>query len=270
MQLDGAVPRPRDRVLGGERVELDPEPETATDCVAEAIPLDIVYQDDLLLVINKPAGLVVHPAAGNPQGTLQNGLLHFDPSLAALPRAGLVHRIDKDTTGLLLVARTLQAHTSLVRQLQAREISRQYLALCHGKITAGGSIDAPIGRHAVDRKRYAVTESGRHAVTHYRVVERFRLHTLVRVRLETGRTHQIRVHMAHLRFPLLGDPVYGGRFRIPSGCGEAALHFLRSFRRQALHAERLGLKHPASGEYCEWDAPLPDDMNQLIEVVRSL
>ncbi len=267
--VGGAVWRPRDKVEGGESILLDAEPEVVIDCEAEPIPLDVVYQDESLIVVNKPAGLVVHPAAGNWTGTLQNGLLHLDPELDKLPRAGLVHRIDKETTGLLVVARTLTAHKKLVDQLQARTITREYLAISHGRMTAGGTVDAPIARHPVDRKRYAVAESGKHAITHYRVLERFPLHTLIRVKLETGRTHQIRVHMAHIRYPLLGDPVYGGRFRLPPACSEDLEQCLRNFRRQALHAAKLGLDHPDSGQYCEWEAGLPDDMAHVLEQLRE-
>ncbi|MGR9106890.1 MAG: RluA family pseudouridine synthase, partial [Gammaproteobacteria bacterium] len=202
-------------------------------------------------------------------GTLQNALLHHAPDLASLPRAGLVHRIDKDTTGLLVIARTLIAHKKLVDQLQARKIKREYLAIVHGVILAGGTIDEPIARHPVDRKKYAVHESGKAAVSHFRIAERLSGHTLIRVQLETGRTHQIRVHMAHLRHPLVGDPVYGGRFRIPAGCGTVTIELLRRFRRQALHAATLGLQHPSSGEWCSWNVDLPEDMRILLEALRN-
>ncbi len=268
--VDGRVLRPRDRVEGGELVELDSEPEVVSTCLPEDLPLDIVFEDESVIVINKPAGLVVHPAVGNWQGTLQNALLHHDPQLATLPRAGLVHRIDKDTTGLLVVARTLSAHKSLVDQLQARTIKREYLAIVHGVMTAGGTIDEPIGRHSVDRKKYAVHANGKSAVTHYRVSERMTHHTLVRVNLETGRTHQIRVHMAHVRFPLVGDPVYGGRSRIPRGCSESMIVRLQKFRRQALHAARLVLQHPGRGESSEWSVDMPQDMSGLLEDLRTL
>ena len=270
VHVDGVVRKPKDKVEGGESIVLDAEPELVISCEAEPIPLDIVYQDESLIVINKPAGLVVHPAAGNWQGTLQNGLLHLDPNLATLPRAGLVHRIDKETTGLLVIARTLSAHKNLIDQLQARTISREYLAITKGRMTAGGTVDAAIGRHPVDRKRYSVQPSGKNAVTHYRVQERFLLHTLIRVKLETGRTHQIRVHMAHIRYPLLGDPVYGGRFRLPPACPETLESCLRSFRRQALHATKLGLEHPKTGDHCEWEAEIPDDMANVLVELRKL
>lgn len=267
--VNGVSLKPKDRLEGGETIELDAEPETVITCEPERIPVDIVYRDDQLLIINKPAGMVVHPAAGNWNGTLQNALLHLDPNLAALPRAGLVHRIDKDTSGLLMVARTLRAHCHLVEQLQAREIYRQYLAITQGRMTAGGTVDEPIGRHAVDRKRNAVRENGKPAISHYRVIERFARHTLIEVKLETGRTHQIRVHMEYIHFPLLGDPVYGGRFRLPPGCSEALQLVLRSFKRQALHAAKLGLIHPLTGEYLEWEAPMPEDMLNLLSALRE-
>jgi 23S rRNA pseudouridine1911/1915/1917 synthase len=235
----------------------------------EPIDLDIVYEDEAILVINKPAGLVVHPASGNWQGTLLNALLHHDASLDTVPRAGIVHRLDKETSGLLVVARTLEAQTSLVEQLQERSLTREYDAVINGVLTGGGKVDAPIGRHPVDRKRMAVVGNGKPAVTHYRVAERFRAHTHIKVKLETGRTHQIRVHMAYLKHPLIGDPVYGGRLRMPPASGEMMQQMLRRFPRQALHASRLGLLHPVSGEYMEWEMPLPEDMVQLLEVLRQ-
>jgi len=235
----------------------------------EPIPLDIVYEDEALLVINKPAGLVVHPAVGNWKGTLLNALLHHVPALAQIPRAGIVHRLDKGTTGLLVVAKTLEAQTSLVEQLQARSFTREYDAVVNGVLTGGGKVDAPIGRHPVDRKRMAVVRNGKPAVTHYRVAERFRAHTHIKVQLETGRTHQIRVHMAHQRFPLIGDPVYGGRLRLPPESGEVLIQMLRGFSRQALHASRLGLVHPQTGEYMEWQAAIPEDIEQLLAVLRQ-
>ncbi len=244
-------------------------PEDDTRFEPEEIPLEVVFEDDEVLVIDKPAGLVVHPAAGNPDGTLLNALLYHCPALAAVPRAGIVHRLDKDTTGLMVVAKTLAAQTALVEQLQARTVSREYDAVSVGVMTAGGSLDAPIGRHPRDRKRQAVTASGKPAVTHYRVVERFRAHTHVRCRLETGRTHQIRVHVAHLRFPLVGDPVYGGRLKLPGGAGEALKTLLREFPRQALHARKLAFVHPGSGETLTFRAPLPDDILLLLDYLRD-
>ena len=267
--VDGKVLRSKDKLLGGESIEIDVQLAAETSFTPEPIQLDIVYQDDALIVINKPAGLVVHPAAGNWQGTLLNALLHHDPAIAAVPRAGIVHRIDKETTGLLVVARTLEAQTALVEQLQAREFTREYDAVVNGVLTGGGTVDEPIGRHPVDRKRMAVVRNGKPAVTHYRLAERFRAHTHIKVQLETGRTHQIRVHMAHRHNPLVGDPVYGGRLRIPSGCTPELEQMLRHFHRQALHASRLGLIHPQSGEYLEWSAELPEDMRRLLEVMRQ-
>lgn len=267
--VDGAQLKAKDKVEGGESIELDAEAEVVLECEAEAIPLDIVYEDESLLIINKPAGLVVHPAVGNWTGTLQNALLNHVPSLETLPRAGIVHRIDKETSGMLMVAKTLPAHNSLVKQLQERSIEREYLAITKGRIIAGATIDEPIGRHPTDRKRYSVRQMGKDAVTHYRVVERFARHTLIRVKLETGRTHQIRVHMAYVHFPLVGDPVYGGRFQLPPDCSEQLEIELRAFKRQALHAEKLGLLHPETQEYCEWIQPLPDDMIRLLAALRD-
>jgi len=267
--LDARVPQVRERVQGGEVVCIDAELEEQTASQPEAIPLDIVYEDADLLVINKPAGLVVHPAAGNPVGTLLNALLHHDPSLAGLPRAGIVHRLDKNTSGLMVVARTLTAHKRLVEALQARAVRREYLTVVNTVLTAGGCIEAPIGRHPVDRKRMAVVPGGKEAITHYRVVERYRAHTLVRVRLETGRTHQIRVHMAWQHCPVVGDPVYGGRLRLPQGASAELREALANFRRQALHATRLELVHPGSGALVSWEVDVPEDMARLIAVLRA-
>jgi len=272
VRLDGVVLlRPRDQVRGGEEVDVAAELRTETPWAPESIPLTVVYADSALLVINKPAGLVVHPAAGNHQGTLVNALLHYAPELAMLPRAGLVHRLDKDTTGLLVVARTLVAHHALVEQLKDREFMREYEAVVNGVVVAGGKVDAPLGRHPVDRKRMAVVSAvgGRHAVTHYRVVHRFAAHTHLRLHLETGRTHQIRVHMTHLRYPLVGDPVYSGRPRLPPLCSPTLAAALQGFGRQALHAIRLGLTHPLTGETLLWEAPLPVDMVQLLELLAA-
>ncbi len=267
--VDGDSPRPRDAVHGGEQVELRIEPETNVHAEPEPIPLDIVHEDAALLVINKPVGLVVHPGAGNAGVTLLNALLHHAAELAELPRAGIVHRLDKDTSGLLLVGKTLPAHTALTRLLSSREISRRYLAVCCGVLTGGGTIDAPIGRHPVDRTRMSVQERGRDAVTHYTVRERFRAHTYIEVSLETGRTHQIRVHFAYRRHALVGDQAYGGRLALPKGATPALVDALRSFRRQALHATRLAFKHPESGEDVTIETPPPADFLALLDAMRK-
>ncbi len=267
--LDGRESRPKEKLRGGERIAVQPEPEPEVFDQGEAMALEILYEDDALLVVNKPAGLVVHPAAGNPRGTLLNGLLAHHPPLAQVPRAGIVHRLDKETSGLLVVAKTLAAQNALVKQLQARSVKREYRAVVQGVMTAGGTVDAPIGRHPVNRLRMAVIDSGKPAVTHYRVVRRFRAHTYIKVDLETGRTHQIRVHMAHIHHPLLGDPLYGGRLKLPPEASEALIRSLREFRRQALHALRLTLQHPVHGETLSWEAPLPADMQRLLEVLEE-
>ncbi len=271
VRVDARRLRPRDPVAGGEWVELDASgaPATGAECLPEPIALQVVHRDEALLVIDKPAGLVVHPGAGNRAGTLQNALLHYLPALAELPRAGLVHRLDKDTSGLLVVAVTLQAHARLVAQLQSHLVEREYEALVNGFMTGGGTVEGAIGRHATERTRMAVSAVGRPALTHYRVVERYRAHTRIRVNLETGRTHQIRVHMSHIHYPLLGDPVYGGRARVPAGASPALLQALQGFRRQALHAGRLALQHPVTAQRMEWRAPLPEDLHSLIAVLRE-
>jgi 23S rRNA pseudouridine1911/1915/1917 synthase len=267
VQVDGRALRGKDRVLGGEQVRIHARLPSEDRVQAEAMPLEVVYKDRALLVIDKPAGLVVHPGAGNAHHTLQNALLALDPKLALVPRAGLVHRLDKDTSGLLLIARTPEVHTALTAAMAARQITREYLAVCTGVMTGGGTIDEPIGRHRTVRTRMAVRADGRAAVTHYRVERRFRAHTLVRVRLETGRTHQIRVHLAHIGFPIVGDPTYGGRRRVPAGCSPRVVEALHCFRRQALHAARLALTHPATGRELEFEAPVPGDMQRLLEIL---
>ena len=269
--LDGLVVRPRAPVRGGETVLLNVRTEVETTALAEDIPFEIVYQDPDVLVVNKAAGLVVHPGAGNPRGTLVNALLHFDPRMAELPRAGIVHRLDKDTSGLMVVARSLRSHSALVEQLSEREVHRQYVAVVVGPMIAGGTVNAPIGRHATDRVRQAVVKEGqgREAITHYRVRERFRAHTVLECRLETGRTHQIRVHMAHAKHPLIGDPLYGGSFKLPKAATPDLVEMLRSFKRQALHAEKLEFVHPVSGETISTEAPVPADMQALIATLRA-
>jgi 23S rRNA pseudouridine1911/1915/1917 synthase len=269
VQVDGRPLRAKDRVLGGEQVHIQARLPPAERVEPEAMPLTVVFKDRSLLVIDKPAGLVVHPGAGNPRHTLQNALLALDPKLAVVPRAGLVHRLDKDTSGLLVVARTPEAHTALVAEMAAREVTREYLAVCTGVMTAGGTVDEPIGRHRTLRTRMTVRSDGRRAVTHYRIERRFRAHTLVRVILETGRTHQIRVHLAHIGFPIVGDPVYGGRRRIPKGCSPALAAALRRFPRQALHAAWLKLAHPLTHREREWESPLPADMQALLAALEA-
>jgi 23S rRNA pseudouridine1911/1915/1917 synthase len=262
--------RPRDLVEAGAHVRVQITAATPkAEVQAEAIALRLNYEDADVLVIDKPAGLVVHPGAGNPTHTLQNALLGFDSSLGTLPRAGLIHRLDKDTSGLLVVARTAEAQTSLSRQLMARTMSREYLAVCVGVMTGGGTIDAPIGRNRSDRLRMAVRESGRPAVTHYRVLERFRAHTYLSVQLETGRTHQIRLHLSHLKYPIVGDPVYGGRFAQPRGAGPQLVDTLRTFKRQALHAASLGFDHPSTGKRMGFSSPVPEDFKDLLQALRD-
>lgn len=262
--VDGRQRRAKEKVLGGEHVEVTARLEADTRVAPEAYPLAVVHEDRALFVIDKPAGMVVHPGAGNPRHTLQNALLALDPKLALVPRAGLVHRLDKDTSGLLVVARTPEAHARLVAAMAEREIERTYLAICSGAMTGGGTVDAPIGRHRSQRTRMSVRSDGREAVTHYRIVKRYRAHTFVRVQLETGRTHQIRVHMAHIGYPIVGDLLYAGRRRLPAGCSPALAAVLGAFTRQALHATRLALAHPTTGRALEWTAPIPEDMTQLL------
>ena len=267
---DGQHSRPRDKVLAGADLRIDTELEAAVGWQAQDIALDIVYEDDTIMVVNKPAGLVVHPAAGHAEGTLVNALLAHAPDLALLPRAGIVHRLDMDTSGILVVARTLTAHHRLVEQLQARSVKREYCALCIGAMTGGGTVDAPMGRHPRQRKKMAVlVAGGKTAITHYRLAQRFGHHSRVAVNLETGRTHQIRVHMAHRRYPLIGDPTYGGRPRIPKGASDRLVESLRSFSRQALHARTLGFKHPGTNAWVEFECPLPDDILGLIAVLEQ-
>jgi 23S rRNA pseudouridine1911/1915/1917 synthase len=270
IRVDGAPRRPRDKVSGGESVALAATLPEDTRAVAQPIPLVLVHEDKHLIVVDKPAGLVVHPGAGNPDQTLQNALLALDPALAALPRAGIVHRLDKDTSGLLVVARTLPAHTALVRMLGEREVHREYEAICRGVMTAGGTVDAPIARHPTDRVRMAVRDGGRESVTHYRVIRRYEGYTHVRVQLETGRTHQIRVHLAHAGYPIVGDRVYGGRLTLPKGASEALRQALRDFPRQALHAARLQFDHPVTGKPIECLSSLPADMRTLLEALATL
>ncbi|MGY3229422.1 23S rRNA pseudouridine1911/1915/1917 synthase [Luteibacter sp. HA06] len=270
--LDGARAAPRQLVRGGEKVDLEAELENEVHAQAEDIALDIRFEDDDLMVVDKPMGLVVHPGAGNPTGTMLNALLHHNPGLAELPRGGIVHRLDKDTAGLMVVAKTLAAHTRLVEMLSLHEVRRQYEAVVLGTMVAGGTVDQPIGRHQHDRLKQGVRDvidGGKEAVTHYRVRERFRAHSVIQCNLETGRTHQIRVHMAHIGHPLVGDQLYGNGLRLPRGASQELIDSLRGFRRQALHAEKLGFDHPITGEYLEFDSPRPDDQDALIEALRA-
>jgi 23S rRNA pseudouridine1911/1915/1917 synthase len=257
-------------VTEGASVRLDALLEAEVSWQGQAIDLDIVYEDETVLVVNKPAGLVVHPAAGHAEGTLVNALLAHAPELALLPRAGIVHRLDMDTSGLLVIARTLPAHHHLVEQLQARTVKREYCALCIGAMTGGGTVDAAMGRHPRQRKKMAVTAAGgKPAITHYRLAQRFGHHTRITVNLETGRTHQIRVHMAHRHYPLIGDALYGGRPRIPKGASDLLVNTLRQFPRQALHARALGFIHPDTEAFVQFECPLPDDIQQLITVLEA-
>ena len=262
--LNGRVPRKRDKVKEGDAVELRVPSPSESGWKAQPLPLEIVHEDSELLVVNKPPGLVVHPGAGNPEGTLLNALIAHAATLTRLPRAGIVHRLDKDTSGLLVVAKTERARQNLIGQLQEHSVEREYLTIVNGVMVAGGSIEAPIGRHRTQRTRMAVTRQGKSAVSHYRVMKKYRAHTLVQVRLESGRTHQIRVHMAHLHYPVVGDPVYGGRLRIPAGASEELRNVLRGFRRQALHALKLSLVHPETGQRLQWATSVPGDMSRLM------
>ena len=260
---------PKYKLLGGENLILSAELEPEGDWQPENIPLDIMFEDDHIIVINKPANFVVHPAAGNYSGTLLNALLHHCPAVLSVPRAGIVHRLDKDTTGLMVVAKTLQAHTDLVMQLQARTVRREYEAVVSGIVIAGGTVDQPIGRHAKQRTKMAVISDGKEARTHYKVLERFDGHSHLRLKLETGRTHQIRVHMAHIRHPIIGDDTYGGRLRVHKGASIKLQDGIREFDRQALHAKELELIHPASRELIGWTSDLPSDMQCLLEILAD-
>lgn len=265
--VNGKKSEPKAKVVGGETVLIEAQVLALHEDLAQDLPLNILHEDESILVINKPAGLVVHPAAGNRQGTLLNALLYHIPTLAQLPRAGIVHRLDKDTTGLMVIAKTLTAHTALVAALQKREIQREYLALVGEEIIAGGTIDAPIGRHPQQRTKMAVTQSGKPARTHFRCKKRYQGFTLLHVQLETGRTHQIRVHLSHKGYPIVGDATYGWRYKVPAKSSEALREFMMHFKRQALHAQILSLQHPVSGEKMRWEAPLPMDFSQLLSLM---
>lgn len=261
--------KPRQKVYANDLVDLDvPVVARLTD-QPQRVEFEILHQDDDIFVINKPANLVVHPAAGHHDGTLVNGLLNKDSKLEQLPRAGIVHRLDKDTTGVMVVARNLTAHHWLVDQLQQRLVKREYIAITQGVVTAGRTIETGIDRHPVNRKKMAVSERGKQAITHFQVAKKFQHHSLIDVQLETGRTHQIRVHMAHIKYPLLGDPVYGGRERIPRGADENFAQAIRAFDRQALHARRLSFEHPASHELCQFEASIPTDFQQMLDALEK-
>ncbi|MBR9869279.1 MAG: 23S rRNA pseudouridine(1911/1915/1917) synthase RluD [Oceanospirillales bacterium] len=268
LTVDGEVKRPRDKLQGGELLTIAAELDVIDQYKAVEMPLNIIYEDDDIMIINKPAGLVVHPAAGHWDDTLLNGLLHYFPAIAQVPRAGIVHRLDMDTTGLMVVAKTIQAQTELVSQLQDRSMGREYEAVVGGVMTGGGTVDEPLGRHSRSRQKMAVVGVGKEAITHYRVLKRFRAHTHIRLKLETGRTHQIRVHMSYINYPLVGDQLYGGRFRLPKGVSPQLLEKLKGFNRQALHAKRLELFHPATGELMAWEVDLPDDMQSLLKSLK--
>lgn len=268
LTLDGKACKAREKLVVGQCLELDVEVEDQERWLAEAIDLDVVYEDEAIVVLNKPAGLVVHPAAGNPSGTLLNALLNHYPDIGSVPRAGIVHRLDKDTTGLMVVAKTLSAQNALVTQLQAREVHREYEAVVFGTMTGGGTVDLPIGRHPKSRQKMAVVQvGGKEAITHYRLIKRYRDHTHIRCMLETGRTHQIRVHMAHQHHPLIGDPLYTGRPKLPKGASPELIDMLRHFPRQALHARRLSFIHPESHEEVHFETNLPEDFLNLLAVL---
>ena len=261
--------RPRDRLKTGDLLQIEVKLVSSEQFLPQPIQLDIIFEDKDLVILNKPANLVVHPAAGHWQGTLLNGLLHAYPELEAIPRAGIVHRLDKDTTGLMVVAKNLQSHSILVQQLQERSVEREYEAIVHGVLTGGGIIGAPLGRHPVNRKKKAVIVKGKDSITHYRVLQRFRSHTHVQLNLQTGRTHQIRVHMTHINHSLVGDPLYGGRLQLPTACSEELEQNLRNFKRQALHARRLALVHPTSERKLSWEVVAPDDFQQLLSAIKN-
>ncbi|MFK5984869.1 MAG: 23S rRNA pseudouridine(1911/1915/1917) synthase RluD [Pseudomonadota bacterium] len=269
--LNNKLVKPKHKVLGGETIQLHITEQPEGEWQAEDIPLDIQYEDEQLIIINKPAGLVVHPAVGNFRGTMLNGLLYHHPELINIPRAGIVHRLDKDTTGLLVVAKTLAAQTNLVEQLQQRSFEREYEALVVGELSGGGTIDTMYGRHPTQRTKMAVPRRpnslSKHAITHFRIINRYAIHSRLKVNLETGRTHQIRVHMAYKQLPLVGDRVYGGRIKYPPNCSELLTQCLEKFKRQALHARKLGLEHPSSHEWMSWEQEVPADMQQLYDLL---
>ncbi|MAJ26895.1 MAG: 23S rRNA pseudouridine(1911/1915/1917) synthase RluD [Halieaceae bacterium] len=269
LTVDGRTVKPRDKATASAQLTLLVADEPVIDWQPQSLPLKVIFEDEHILVVNKPAGVVVHPAAGHADGTLVNALLAHAPELGALPRGGIVHRLDKETSGIMFVARSSLAHKSLVAQLSGRTVSRTYCAVCTGALTGGGKIDAPIDRHPTARTKMAVVADGKPAVTHFRIAHRFKHYTQLQVNLETGRTHQIRVHMAHRKWPLIGDPVYGGRQRVPAGASDLLMSTLRSFPRQALHAQALEFEHPASGDWMEFETELPDDLVNLLEILDS-
>ena len=269
LTVDGRTVKPRDKATASAQLTLLVADEPVIDWQPQSLPLKVIFEDEHILVVNKPAGVVVHPAAGHADGTLVNALLAHAPELGALPRGGIVHRLDKETSGIMFVARSSLAHKSLVAQLSERTVSRTYCAVCTGALTGGGKIDAPIDRHPTARTKMAVVADGKPAVTHFRIAHRFKHYTQLQVNLETGRTHQIRVHMAHRKWPLIGDPVYGGRQRVPAGASDLLMSTLRSFPRQALHAQALEFEHPASGDWMEFETELPDDLVNLLEILDS-
>ena len=267
--VNGKESRAKDRLILGDQIAVTVEPQKPLDHQAEPIPLNIVYEDDALLILNKEAGIVVHPAAGNRSGTILNGLLHLIPDLKTIPRAGIVHRLDKDTTGIMVVAKTSGSYASLVNQLTQRTIKREYEAVVVGVLTGGGVVNAPIGRHPVHRKKQAVNEAGKEAITHYRIISRYRSHTHVQLNLDTGRTHQIRVHMAHINHRLVGDPLYGGRLQMPVASSPGLTNILQNFKRQALHAKSLTFMHPETGRQVSWEVETTNDMRELLVALRS-
>lgn len=267
--VNGQESRTKDRLKLGDVIAVTIEPQTIIEYQAEEIPLNVIYEDESLMILNKKAGIVVHPAAGNWTGTLLNGLLNRNPKLKAIPRAGIVHRLDKDTSGIMVVAKTIESHASLINQLQQRSVKREYEAVVVGVMTGGGIIDAPLGRHPVNRKKQAVNEGGKEAITHYKVIDRYRLHTHVQLNLETGRTHQIRVHMAHIKHRLVGDQLYGGRLQMPAASSSELRNTLQNFKRQALHAKKILLTHPEKGEKMEWEVERAEDMQELLDSLKS-
>jgi len=261
--------KPKDKVNGSEMVELTISQKQNNDWVGEDIPLNVIFEDEDIIVLNKAVGLVTHPGAGNWSGTLANALLHYEPKLATLDRAGIVHRLDKNTSGLMVVARNEKSQKNLVEQLQTHSVSREYSAIVYGHMVSGGTIDKPIGRDTKDRVKQTVSSNGKEAVTHYRVIDRYQNHTHVKVILETGRTHQIRVHLSHIGYPLIGDSMYGGKVRFPRKADAILKKALVNFKRQALHSRKLTLAHPISGELMSWKAPLPEDMLALLDVLND-